>query len=258
VTLPFGLDPARTPVLGSYKDGDQTPATLTTNWYRLNRSGPLLVVTAAGRIKSVDKDGVVKYGQDVVIEYGRDGKTMGSVVPYDIGPNPSWRNLRVPLDQIPPDADSVRIVATDNDITQRQWLAITPPRVPQLRTLQDVVGTSAPTLLDWHVGLAFPCQRPFDHKDGVAEVPTFRITPDRGGLDAANKWQDEIGGGPLGWIPLLLNEQTEPTYLDNDWRRDWGSLETLKPYEPGAAPASVSVTKVDRSGLWHPDPIRVR
>ena len=37
VTLPFGLDPASTPVLGSYTDGEQKQASLTTQWYGLDR-----------------------------------------------------------------------------------------------------------------------------------------------------------------------------------------------------------------------------
>ncbi|WP_369293650.1 arabinosyltransferase C-terminal domain-containing protein, partial [Klebsiella pneumoniae] len=78
------------------------------------------------------------------------------------GPSPSWRNLRVPMDQLPADADTVRLVASDTDISADQWLAVTPPRVPTMRTLQDVVGSTDPVLMDWAVGLAFPCQRPVD------------------------------------------------------------------------------------------------
>ncbi len=252
--LAFGLE---APVLGSYQQGAQRQARVTTQWYGLDRrpQDKILVVTAAGQIRNVDADGVVSYGQDLRIEYGRDGAPLGAVTPYDIGPAPSWRNLRIPLSAIPPEADQVRIVAVDNDITQRQWLAFTPPRIPRLQTLQDVVGRTTPTLLDWHVGLAYPCQRPFDHHNGVAEVPKFRVLPDRGGQDAANKWQDNIGGGPLGWIPLLLEAQTMPGYLNDDWRRDWGSIERLTPWQSGA-PAQVDVTTVSRSGLWHTDPIR--
>ncbi|NEW48331.1 arabinosyltransferase C-terminal domain-containing protein, partial [Nocardia cyriacigeorgica] len=111
VALPFGLDSARTPVLGSYTDEEQKQAKLTTQWYRLDltdsmRADPayrLLAITAAGRIRSVDADGVLTYGQDLVLEYGTrapDGSmtVLGAVTPTDIGPAPSWRNLRVPLD----------------------------------------------------------------------------------------------------------------------------------------------------------------
>ncbi|MEU1985219.1 arabinosyltransferase domain-containing protein [Nocardia sp. NPDC019395] len=271
VTLPFGLDPARTPVLGSYQSGDQQQASLTSQWYRLDltdemRADPayrVLALTAAGRIKSVDADGVLTYGQDLTVEYGtraEDGsmRVLGSVAPLDIGPNPSWRNLRVPLDQLPREVNAVRLVAVDNDITSRQWLAVTPPRLPRLATLDSVVGHTDPVLLDWHVGLAFGCQRPFDHSDGVAEVPRWRILPDRVGSDASNAWQDHIGGGPLGWTELLLQADSVATYLSDNWARDWGSLERFTPYRPDARPAELEVTQETRSGLATDDPIRVK
>ncbi|MFE3289585.1 arabinosyltransferase domain-containing protein [Rhodococcus sp. NPDC059234] len=266
VALPFGLNPATTPILGSYQGGTQEPAKVTTGWYALparSDAAPILVVTAAGRIRYVDKDGVVTYGQDLVVEYGKrtaDGgvEAEGSVAPIDIGPTPSWRNLRVPMSQIPADADAVRLVAADHDLTPKQWLAITPPRVPQLQTLNEVVGSSAPVLLDWSVGLSFPCQRPFDHRYGVAEVPEYRILPDRVGADSTNGWQDKIGGGPLGWIDLLLTSRTMPSYLDKDWARDWGSLEKYAPLDPSATTATVDTTTVTRSGLWTPGPLAAR
>ncbi|MFD4403647.1 arabinosyltransferase domain-containing protein [Nocardia sp. NPDC058499] len=270
VTLPFGLDPARTPVLGSYQAGDQQQAKLTSQWYRLDltdemRADPayrVLAITAAGRIKSIDADGVLTYGQELTVEYGTraaDGtmQVLGSVAPLDIGPNPSWRNLRVPLDQLPPEVNAVRLVAVDNDITSRQWLAVTPPRLPRLATLDSVVGHTDPVLLDWHVGLAFGCQRPFDHANGVAEVPRWRILPDRTGSDASNAWQDHIGGGPLGWTELLLQADSVATYLAEDWARDWGSLERYTPYRPAAQPAELTVTQRNRSGLETDAPIKV-
>ncbi|XVR25279.1 arabinosyltransferase domain-containing protein [Nocardia grenadensis] len=270
VALPFGLDPARTPVLGSYRSGDQQQAKLTTGWYRLDltdemRTDPayrVLALTAAGRIKSVDSDGVLTYGQDLTVEYGTRGAdgtmtVLGSVTPLDIGPNPSWRNLRVPLDRLPREVNAVRLVAVDNDITARQWLAVTPPRLPRLATLDSVVGHTDPVLLDWHVGLAFGCQRPFDHSHGVAEVPRWRILPDRVGSDASNAWQDRIGGGPLGWTELLLQADTVATYLSDDWGRDWGSLERFAPYRRDAVPAETTVTEADRSGMSTDDPIKV-
>ncbi|WP_433626614.1 arabinosyltransferase domain-containing protein [Nocardia sp. CA-120079] len=272
VALPFGLDPARTPIMGSYQDGaDQQQAELTSQWYRLDltdsmRDDPayqVLAITAAGRIRSVDADGVLTYGQELHLEYGVRGadgevQTLGSADPLDIGPAPSWRNLRVPLDKLPTGVNAVRLVAVDNDITQKQWLAVTPPRLPHLATLNSVVGETAPVLLDWHVGLAFPCQRPFDHHDGVAEVPNWRILPDRVGSDASNAWQDDIGGGPLGWTGLLLKSQTIPTYLTHNWTRDWGSLEQFTPYDPTATPATIATTVQSVNGWKKADPIRAR
>ncbi|BEK84217.1 arabinosyltransferase domain-containing protein [Nocardia seriolae] len=272
VALPFGLDPAKTPVMGSYTDGEQQVSKLTTQWYnaeKLNsvRNDPaykVLIVTAAGRIKSIDKDGVETYGQDLFVEYGtRDAQgnvtNTGKIRPIDIGPSPSWRNLRVPLDQIPAGANAIRLVLNDADITPRQWLAVTPPRLPKLETLNSLVGDRAPVLEDWHVGLAFPCQRPFDHHDGVAEVPEWRILPDRVGQDASNAWQDDIGGGPLGWTGLLLEAETRPSYLNHDWRRDWGALEQFTPYVPNAnTKPTLDVTVQTRSGLSKDAPIKVK
>ncbi|MEU1997077.1 arabinosyltransferase domain-containing protein [Nocardia gamkensis] len=271
VALPFGLDAAKTPVLGSYQDGEQQQAKLTTQWYRLDltdsmRHDPayqVLAITAAGRIRSVDADGVLTYGQELHLEYGVRGadgevRTLGSIDPLDIGPAPSWRNLRVPLDRLPGEVNAVRLVAVDNDITPKQWLAVTPPRLPKLATLNSVVGSQDPVLLDWHVGLAFPCQRPFDHKDGVGEIPRWRILPDRVGSDASNAWQDDIGGGPLGWTGLLLKSQTVPAYLDHDWGRDWGSLEKFTLYAPDATPATIHISPQTRTGLDTDDPIRIR
>ncbi|NKY49980.1 arabinosyltransferase domain-containing protein [Nocardia vermiculata] len=269
VALPFGLDPARTPVMGSYTSGTKQQAHLTSQWYRMDaaqaRQDPehrVLVVTAAGRIKSVDADGVVSYGQDLRVEFAdraADGtvRPLGSFTPLDIGGAPSWRNMRVPLDQVPDGTNAVRIVAVANDLTPRQWLAVTPPRLPKLSTLDSVVGHTDPVLEDWHVGLAFPCQRPFDHHDGVAEAPKWRILPDRTGSDASNAWQDEIGGGPLGWTGLLLSAEAVPAYLNDDWARDWGSLERFTPRVPEARPAEIDST-VERRWGWAKDvPIKV-
>ncbi|WP_207390516.1 arabinosyltransferase domain-containing protein [Rhodococcus sp. ABRD24] len=264
VALPFGLDPATTPVLGSYQTGEQERAELVTGWYALparSEDAPILSIAAAGRIQSVDPDGIVTPGQLLEVEYGHraaDGgvTALGRIAPIDIGPAPSWRNLRVPLDQLPADADTVRIVASDTGLAPDEWLAVTPPRVPRMQTLQNVVGSTAPVLLDWSVGLAFPCQRPFGHHYGVAEVPEYRILPDRVGASSTNAWQDAVGGGPLGWTPLLLDAQTIPTYLSDDWRRDWGSLEQFTPIVASARPAQVDVEQITRSGLWSPGPIR--
>ena len=132
-----------------------------------------------------------------------DGEPAGSVGFADVGAAPAWRNLRAPMAAIPPDATRVRLVATDDDLNPQHWIALTPPRIPQLRTLQDVVGTQDPVLLDWLVGLAFPCQRPFGHQYGVAEMPKWRILPDRFGAEANSPVMDYLGGGPLGITELM-------------------------------------------------------
>ncbi|GAA4479870.1 arabinosyltransferase domain-containing protein [Rhodococcus olei] len=264
VALPFGLDPATTPVLGS--NGASGAANATTDWYRLpdtdaaGSRGDLISIAVAGRVHSVDADGIDTYGQRLDVEYGAteaDGtvRPLGSTTPIDIGPAPSWRNLRVPMDRLPAEADVVRIVAADTDISGDQWLAFTPPRVPQTQTLQEVVGTRTPVLLDWAVGLNFPCQAQMLHRNGVAQVPAYRILPDRHGAISTNLWQDHNGGGPLGWTGLLLGARTIPSYLAHDWDRDWGSIEQFVPIDRGAGPASIETDTAVRSGWWTPGPI---
>jgi len=258
VRLPYSLDPAKTPVLGSWRAGVQQPALLRSAWYRLpprkttgKDSAPLLVVSAAGRFDQGEVQ--VQWATDQQAAAGQAGGSLGFA---DIGPTPAWRNLRAPLAAIPATATVVRVVAKDDDLAPQHWIAVTPPRIPVLRTLQQVVGSDDPVLLDWLVGLAFPCQRPFGHANGVAEVLRWRILPDRFGADANSPVMDNIGGGPLGISELLFRATTVPTYLKGDWFRDWGALQRLAPFYPGATPARLELGTATRSGLWSPAPLR--
>ena len=251
--LPYGLDPARTPVMGSWRSGTQQPAALRSAWYRLpprDQAGPLLVVPAAGRFDP----------GEVVVQWATEDRTMqtrpaASGSPMSARPrHGATCGLRWP--RYPRDATQVRLVTTDDDLAPQHWIALTPPRVPQLDTLQDVVGSQDPVLLDWLVGMAFPCQRPYDHENGVTEVPKWRILPDRFGAEANSPVMDNIGGGPLGITELLLRATTVPTYLRDDWFRDWGALQQLTPYYPDAEPARLDLGSATRSGLWSPAPLR--
>jgi arabinosyltransferase C len=252
--LPYNLNPARTPVMGSWRSGPQQPAFLRSAWYRLpprDQAGPLLVVAAAGRFDAGEV--VVQWATDEQAAKNRPGGGLGFA---DIGPVPAWRNLRAPMAAIPREATQVRVVASDDDLAPQHWIAVTPPRIPQLRTLQDVVGSTQPVLLDWLVGLAFPCQRPFGHQNGVTEVPKWRILPDRFGAEANSPVMDYLGGGPLGITELLVRAVPVPTYLKDDWFRDWGALQQLAPWYPNAQPARLDLGTATRSGLWSPGPLR--
>jgi arabinosyltransferase C len=254
--LPYNLDPARTPVLGSWRAGIQVPAKLRSGWYRLppkdeRKNTPLLVVTAAGRFDP--REVQVQWATDAEATSGHPSGSMGFA---DVGAVPAWRNLRAPLSDIPDTATQIRLVADDEDLAPQHWIGLTPPRIPQLRTLQDVVGTKDPVFLDWLVGLAFPCQRPFGHQNGVDETPKWRILPDRFGAEANSPVMDNLGGGPLGVTELLVNATTVASYLKDDWARDWGALQRLTPYYPDAEPARLQLGTATRSGLWNPAPLR--
>ncbi|EID12103.1 integral membrane indolylacetylinositol arabinosyltransferase EMBA [Mycobacterium xenopi RIVM700367] len=231
--LPFGLDPARTPVMGSY--GENTVAAHATSvWYQLpprTPDRPLVVVAAAGAIWSHEEDGTLSYGQPLRLQWGishPDGTTtaLSEFEPIDIGPQKPWRNLRFPLAWAPPEANVARIVADDPNLSSDQWFAFTPPRVPVLQTLQQLIGSHIPVLMDIATAANFPCQRPFSEHLGVAELPQYRILPDhKQTASSSNLWESAEDGGPFLFTQALLRTSTIPTYLRGDWYRDWGSVE---------------------------------
>jgi arabinosyltransferase B len=264
VPLPYGLDPARVPVAGTYVDGPQQQSTLTSAWYELPKADdahPLVVITAAGTIAGNSVLNNHTDGQTVELEYARrspDGTPApaGRLVPDDIATAPSWRNLRFARSRIPTDAVAVRVVAQDRSLTPGDWIAVTPPRVPELRSLQEYVGSKAPVLMDWAVGMAFPCQHPMLHANGVTEVPKFRITPDaEAKLHDTDTWEDPRNGGLLAISDPLLRQHVMATYLSRDWGRDWGSLRRFDTIVD-AQPAELQLGTATRSGLWKPNKIR--
>jgi arabinosyltransferase B len=268
VPLPYGLDPHRVPVLGSYTTEAQQQSRLASAWYQLppaDDGHPLVVVTAAGKIAG---NSVLHHhtdGQTVVLEYGRSGPNdevvpAGRLVPDDLyGEQPkAWRNLRYPRSEIPADAVAVRVVAEDLSLTPEDWIALTPPRVPELRSVQEYVGSRQPVLLDWAVGLAFPCQQPMLHSDGVADIPKFRITPDYTAKKMdTDTWEDGVNGGLLGITDLLLRAHVMATYLSHDWARDWGSLRKFDTLVD-APPAELDLGTATHFGWWSPGKIRIK
>ncbi|MET0898305.1 MAG: arabinosyltransferase domain-containing protein [Mycobacterium sp.] len=265
IPLPYGLDPAQVPMAGTYTTGPQQQSILNSAWYQLpppDDAHPLLVVTAAGTITGNSLFNGRTEGQTVELEYattGPDGKPVpaGRIEPYDLGPTPSWRNLRFDRAQMPADATSVRIIAEDLSLTRGDWVAVTPPRVPELRSVQEYVGSEQPVLMDWAVGLAFPCQQPMLHAHGVTEVPKFRITPDYNAKrNDTDSWEDGMNGGLLGITDLLLRAQVMSTYLSRDWGRDWGSLRKFDTIVD-ADVATLDFGTTTHSGLYSPGKIRI-
>lgn len=253
---PFGL-PRDIPILGTYSSTTQLASTLVSSWYKLpaaREDAPLLVMTVAGTLP----------GEAIRIEWTTQKLTKddgfrvdGSISPMDPGPTPSWRNVRTRRGHdIPDDATAVRIKVEDKDLGVDKWIAVTPPRAPRLQTLQEVVGSTDPVLIDWSVGLAFPCQRPYGHLNGVAEQPKWRILPNSINAESANAWQDTFGGGPLGWTDLLYYAETVPSYLNKDWYRDWGSLQRFVPRSPESVPATIETSEELHSGLYSPGRMR--
>ncbi len=248
VFLPFGLDPARTPVMGSYGE-NSLAAKATSAWYQLpprTADRPLVTVAAAGAIWYFDEEGSFNYGQSLKLQWGvnrPDGsyQALGEVTPIDITPQKAWRNLRFPLAWAPPEANVARIVADDPNLSEDQWLAFTPPRVPVLETAQQLLGSQTPVLMDIATAANFPCQRPFSEHLGVAELPDYRIMPNfKQFVSSSNMWQSAEDGGPFLFIQALLRTTAIPSYLRDDWYRDWGSIERYERVVPATrAPNAV-------------------
>ena len=234
VPLPYGLDPARVPLAGTYVEGPQQQSTLTSAWYRAaaTRRRP----SAGGRHRGGHHRGQQRAQRAHRRADRRTGvraagprRCAGARGPAGaLRPRAASRRgatCASRASQIPADAVAVRVVAEDLSLTPGDWIAVTPPRVPELRSVQEYVGSQQPVLMDWAVGLAFPCQQPMLHANGVTEVPKFRITPDyTAKKQDTDTWQDGLNGGLLGITDLLLRAHVMATYLSRDWGRDWGSL----------------------------------
>lgn len=266
VFLPFGLDPARTPVMGSFKENG-VAAKATSAWYQLpprSADRPLVTVAAAGAIWYYDEEHEFHYGQSLKLQWGvhrPDGsyQALAEVQPIDTFAQYAWRNLRFPLAWAPPEANVARIVADDPNLSEDQWFGFTPPRVPTLQSAQQFLGTQTPILMDIATAANFPCQRPFSEHLGVAELPQYRILPNtKQVVVSSNMWQSAQKGGPFLFIQALLRTSTIPTYLRNDWYRDWGSIERYDPVVPPsvAPPAAIDQGTMTVNGWSRRGPIR--
>ncbi|APT93571.1 arabinosyltransferase [Corynebacterium phocae] len=264
--LPFGL--RNIPVVGSYTEDQVGTAELTSQWFHLpahSADAPLLVVSAAGKIFHHDVNGIVQDGEDIHLEYGRlDGAKVvdkGEAEFALAGGEPKWRNLRLPLDSLPDNANVVRLVAKDTSLAEDDWLAFTPPRVPTVAPLNDIYGAETPALLDWSVPLQFPCQRTFDHYAGVTEIPEYRILPDAAAQSTLSDFQSYSGGGAMATAEAVNYSYEIPAYLNHDWSRDWGSVEKyqLRTNSAGQAPdpAHVDHEVITRTGWWKNSDMRV-
>ena len=260
--LPFNLDYRKVPVLGSYDENQRGVSEVTTQWYHLPERAedtPVLSIAAAGRIHHHDVNGVEQEGLDLTLQYATlddSGKVTdkGTAELSDVGATPKWRNLRVPLDEIPERANAVRLIAKDDSLDEKYWMAFTPPRVPKLEPLNERFSNKTPGLLDWSTAFQFPCQRSFDHYAGLTEIPEFRVLPDAAAKTALTDFQSYSGGGAMSTAEAVNYSYEVPAYLNHDWARDWGSVEKyeLRTNSVGDAPAPAEIDHetMTRSGLW--------
>ncbi|BDD84752.1 arabinosyltransferase A [Tsukamurella pulmonis] len=261
VPLPFGLNPATTPVLGSA--GASGLANLTTDWYTLgaiDESTPLVTLSVAGPVAATGLNGVPREGRTLFLEAGHRSangavQPLGRLAPLDAWTNNNWRNLRFPTADLPRGANTVRVVIDDR-VPSPDPVVVTPPRMTPMKTLQEFLGRDTVVALDFMVAFAFPCQHQVRAVNGVFERPEYRISPDYlATINTSNTWQGWKTGGPLGVTDAMYHEQTIPTYLKGKWAMDWGTLTKYTPWT-AAEPAQLELGTTTRSGWYTPGPMR--
>jgi arabinosyltransferase C len=253
---PTGLGGAEIPIWSSFSPTSPGTGNLRTTWYALPmaaRQGRApIVISVAGKLSPTTP---------LIAEFARRTDRGFAVVDQVwIGGRatanaPGWRDYRIGLPARAAGADAVRLIATDADVTDEGWLAFSAPRVPVLSSLTDLVAPTPPVFLDWPVGFVHPCVRPFTIRNGIAEVPQYRLLPDELLTDYSKTWSSREAGGPIGWLQIVATQQEVPTYLKENWDTDWGKLMVVQLRVPDAGTPTLRTGTIVRSGWWSPGPL---
>jgi len=134
VPLPYGLDPNRVPLAGSYTTGPQQQSRLASAWYQLPKADaghPLVVVTARGTIAGNSILHHHTNGQTVELEIRparsrrlrAAGRPAGALRPVRGAAERCGGTCASRVSQMPDDAVAVRVVADDLSLTADDWIA---------------------------------------------------------------------------------------------------------------------------------------
>lgn len=258
---PRGLGGSRVPVWSSYSPQGPGTGQVRTPWRALDptakQGGAPVVVAVAGQLGPATPI-TAQFGR----QYGADGRRIEVIDEIPVGGAPTaappgWRDYRLNLTGRPAaEADTVRLVAADANVTPDGWLAFAEPRVPELIGMTTLIGRNTPVFMDWPVGFVHPCLRPFSIRNGIVEMPKYRLLPDEQLKVGSQNWSGAHAGGPLGWLEIVADEREIPTYLENAWDVDWGQLTAVEPLAGETGPPSVATGTEVRSGWWSPGPMR--
>jgi arabinosyltransferase C len=227
--------------IGTFDKEGRGTGVLRTPWQSVDdalRSGQTpLVISAAGRLNG---------GNSLYLQYAKhlpDGRIQilgQDSVDDGAGGEAPWREIKVNLSSGKgAQADEIRLVGQDRSLGVDGWMALAPMRGPKLVPFTQAVGTQ-PGYLEWPVQFASPCLKPFDVRDGIAAVPTYRLIADASQFRIGGEtWSQPSAGGPMGWIELLEKQQDVPSYLQGESTLDWGRIERLEPYAPNTAAPDV-------------------
>ncbi len=182
-----------------------------TGWFELPPSlredGLPLVVTTSGSGKT---------GTSLVAEFGAadgaDVRVVSSAPVPDPRGGPAARDGRLDPGAVPPEAGLVRLVARDGGVEGTLPLAVSAPRVPETAPFADVVDPASPALVDWPVAFVFPCQELSVQRNGLTDVPDWRISP-AAPNDAGDIAVTITLGGPYAPARTLVDQQQVPVYV---------------------------------------------
>ncbi|MEV4645832.1 arabinosyltransferase domain-containing protein [Saccharopolyspora sp. NPDC049357] len=248
-TPPFGYGGDDAPVWGTF-DADATgTGEIRTPWYDLppqaTEGTTPVVMQFAGSSTG---------GNSLRVEWGRElpgGFEISGHRDFPLNSG-AWQDVRFDA----PGAQKVRIVAADQRDDEGGWLAFSAPRVPVLTTMTNLIG-SQPTFVEWPAALVHPCLQPAKIRNGVFEMPRFRIAG--GGImrDMGQSWSAPGGGGPFGWLNVGASVRQLPAYLQGSPNRDWGTIYVVDPYNPDTvgAEAAMQVRSETHWGDWSPGPL---
>ncbi|MFF5986839.1 arabinosyltransferase domain-containing protein [Prauserella flavalba] len=245
---PHGFTPSTVAMWSSYNETANPTGRLRTDWYDL-RNRPeggqvvLAVFSPPGKATGVE----VQFG-----EQSPDGiKVVDRKAALEPGAGTGdWIDVRIDLAQVPENARTVRVAATDDDLTEDGWVAVTAPRVPTFTTLTDRVGNQ-PVYMDWPTSFVFPCLNPVKVRDGIMDVPAYHLTA--ASLATEGEWAESKAGGPNGILDELAEQPEVPSFLLGAEGQEWGTLEQVEPYSQGRAPTIIRGEEV-RPGWWSPGP----
>lgn len=251
-TPPYGFGGDNAPIWGTFDPSGNNTGELRTPWYQLPadaRAGKApLVVPFAGQESGANS---------LFAEFGKNtpgGFKVLAKLPLDKDGAPFWREARMTLSGEAAKADSVRLTAKSDILGVDGWMAVGAPRVPKLTRMTQLIGSS-PVYMEWPAALVYPCLRQPSLRNGVAEMPKYRIAA--GGLRGVGQdWSAPTAGGPFGWLNISSTVREVPTFLRGSVDQDWGTLYLVDPYAPKALPASAAeqVRHETHWGTWSPGP----
>lgn len=236
------------PMWSSYRNPDGATGELRSQWFKVSPKdfNKQLVVSVTGGVGP---------GMKMAAEYGVPTEKGFEIVERRLMPLPAtaadrWEDSRISQEGIDPRVRAVRIVAEDKNLTEDGWIALSAPRIPELTTL-TLRLRDKPVYMDWPTSFVYPCVDLPKVRDGIAEMPRYRITA--GELAHEAGWAGSSAGGPVGWLETVADMPEIPSFLRGDPKQSWGTLLQVDPLERGAEPRIVRGQKVV-PGWWSPGP----